>query len=207
MDRYEKRRDHGALNCLQFSPNDQLLATRTYGETKVYFLRMSLSSNLIPLWLDMGYRFKNHLQRSVQYRYDRVLSYGTGIIFDEPSRNIWNLRNGSSKIMPVSGRTDDFISVLFSSDGLYIARGSSDGSLWMGLTQVHTCGKWLGPTDSASRIELSPEGKFLMSGSDDGTVKCWDMTLLGFGSEPQSFPRIRAFSGRAVRFFLVLHFD
>ena len=118
---------------------------------------------------------------------------------DEPSVWIWNLRDGSSKV--VHGGTGFLISAAFSPDGLYVAGGNFDGSLWIWDSRRYTpVAKWWGHTDCVRRIEFSPGGKLLMSGSDDGTVKCWDMTLLGSDSEPQSFPEI---SGHTLRFFLV----
>ena len=63
--------------------------------------------------------------------------------------------------------------------------------------------KWLAHTKRVGHIEFSPDGKLLISGSDDGTVKCWDVTLLGTGSDLQSSPQIRAFSRQTVRFFVV----
>ena len=121
---------------------------------------------------------------------------------NDQSVRIWNLRDGSSKVLPLTGGSSLFISVAFSPDGRYIAGGNFDRLLWTWESRSYTLvAKWLGHTDCVRHIEFSPDGKLLMSGSDDGAVKCWDVTSLGTGSEPQNFADIRAFSGRKVPFF------
>ena len=55
-------------------------------------------------------------------------------------------------------------------------------------------------------VVFTPDGRELMSGSHDGTVDCWDMTSLGTGSEQQSVPEIRGFSGHTVRFSFCVSF-
>ena len=122
----------------------------------------------------------------------------------DPSVRIWNLRDGSSRVMPVTGRITFFASVAFSPDGRYIAGGNFDGSLWIWDSRRYTLvAKWLAHTSCLGCIEFSPDRELFISGSDDGTVKCWVVTLLGTGSERQSFSEIRTFSGHTVRFFLV----
>ena len=120
---------------------------------------------------------------------------------DDESVRIWNLRDGSSDIMPVTGETTYFLSVAFRPDGRYIAGGDLGHSLWIWDSRRHKLvAKWLGHTAGVRCVEFTPDGKWLMSGSDNGTVKCWDMTSLGTGSESQSFPEIRSLSGHTVRF-------
>ena len=121
---------------------------------------------------------------------------------NDRSVRLWNLRDGSSKVMPVTGKPSFSISVAFSPDGRYIAGGHFDNVLWIWDSRRRkVVAKWLGHRHSVRCIEFTPDGKGLMSGSDDGTVKCWDMTSLGTGSESRSFPEIRGFSGHTVRFF------
>ena len=120
----------------------------------------------------------------------------------DESVRIWNLRDGSSKIMPVTGRTSYFLSVAFSPDGRYIAGGNLNFSLWIwDSRRQKVVAQWWGHTNAVNCIEFTGDGKRLMSGSNDRTVKCWDMTSLGSGSELQSFPEIQGFSGHTVRLF------
>ena len=97
-----------------------------------------------------------------------------------------------------------FISVAFRPDGRYIAGGNYKNTLWIWDSRRHKLvAMWEGHSSSVRCIEFTPDGKGLMSGSDDATIKYWDMTSLGTGAEPQSFTEIWRFSGHKVRFFLV----
>ena len=140
---------------------------------------------------------------------------GDGIAFSPNGRSlvspsqdksvcVWNLRDGSSKVMPLTERTSIFLSTAFSPDGRYIAGGNFRELLWIWDSRRCTLvAKWLAHTDGVRRMEFSPDGKLLIGGSADGTVKCWDVTSLGTGSDLQSFPQIRAFSRQKVCFFVV----
>ena len=131
------------------------------------------------------------------------------------SVRIWNIRDGSSKVLPVTGSTSYFISVIFSPNGRYIAGGNWDHSLWIWDLRTHSlAAKWWGHTDSVRCTEFTPDGKGLMTGSDDRTVKYWDVSSLASrqagstglaGSGEQGFPEIRKFSGHTVRFFTRSH--
>jgi WD40 repeat protein len=123
---------------------------------------------------------------------------------DDQSVRIWNLRDGSSKIMPVTGRTSFFLSVAFSQDGRYIAGGNLNNSLciWDSRRQKLVA-KWPGHSSGVWCVEFTPDGKGLISGGGNGMVKYWDMASLGSGSEWQSFVEIRRFSGHSVRLFCV----
>ena len=121
----------------------------------------------------------------------------------DSSVRIWNLRDGSSKVIPVPRRTNAFVSVAFSPDGRHIAAGNVDNALWIWDARSHKpVAKWRGHTDRVNCIEFTPDGKGLMSGSYD--VKYWDVSSLGTGSGPQRFPEIRRFSGHTVRFLCLL---
>ena len=110
--------------------------------------------------------------------------------------------------MPVTGTTDYVHSVAFSPDGRYIAGGDLNGSLWIwDSRRQKLVAKWPGRSSGVCCVEFTPDGKGLISGGGgDGMVKYWDMTSLGSGSERQSFPEIRRFSGHNVRQFSLLSF-
>ena len=123
----------------------------------------------------------------------------------DSSVRMWNLRDGSSKVMPATGDPNIFFSVAFSPDGRHIAAGDFDNTLWIWDTRMHKLvAKWRGHTHRVTCIEFTPDGQRLMSGSRDQTIKYWDMSSLGTVSEPQRFPEIRAFSGHTVRFLCLL---
>ena len=102
--------------------------------------------------------------------------------------------------MPVTKITSHFLSVAFSPDGRYIAVGDFlNDLLWIwDSRRQRLVAKWPGHRSGVWCVEFTPDGKGLISGGDDGMVKYWDMTSLGSGSEQQSFPVIRRFSGHNV---------
>jgi WD40 repeat protein len=87
------------------------------------------------------------------------------------------------QILPV--RTLGFYgvtSVVFSPDGRYLAVGTWGGS----SVQLIDTSRWQvirtfeGHTDSVNSVAFSPDGWLLASGSDDNTIKLWDVAT---GSE------------------------
>ena len=106
--------------------------------------------------------------------------------------------------MPVTGTVDYFLSVAFSPDGRYIAGGDFKEWLWIwDSRRQKLVAKWPGHTSSVWCVEFTPDGKGLISGSDDRVVKYWDMAPLGSDSELQIFPEIQRFSGHTVWLFCV----
>ena len=123
------------------------------------------------------------------------------------SVRIWNIRDGSSKELPVTD-AGLLLSVVFSPDGRYIAAGNTRYSLWIwdSRTRKHVA-NWKGHSGFVWCVEFTPDGKGLISGSSDRTVKYWDVSSFQI-DEPasgrevvnpgHSFPLIRTFSGHTV---------
>ena len=123
--------------------------------------------------------------------------------FDRSVR-IWKIRDGSSKVLPVTSSPVSFFSVLFSPDGRYIAAGNYDKSLRIWDSRTHRLvAEWRGHTGCVWCTVFTPDGKGLMSGSDDGTVKWWDVSLLGNRNDEKDFPLVRSFLGHGVRLILL----
>ena len=130
---------------------------------------------------------------------------------DDHSVRIWNIRDGSSKKLPLS---DDapyivlLLSVVFSPDGRYIAAGDTEKSLWIWDSRTHKLvANWKGHGHAVWCVEFTPDSKGLMSGSRDRTVKYWDVSsfrtreaVSGTLVAGHSFPLIWSFSGHTVRF-------
>ena len=122
---------------------------------------------------------------------------------DDRSVCIWNIRDGSSKLLPTTTDLGFFVSVVFSPDGRYIAAG--DLGKWIRIWTSRTrklVAKWKAHEDCVWCVEFTPDGKGLMSGSTDHTLKCWDVSSLGNyqaeENELVTLPLIRSFSGHTV---------
>ena len=132
---------------------------------------------------------------------------------DDQSVRIWNIRGGSSKVLPVApGLVPSFFfSVSLSPNGLFVAASNLDGSLWIWDSRTHKLvATWQGHGSDVYCTEFTPDGKGLMSGSEDQTVKYWDVSSLGIRQgvstgvvNEQGFPEVRSFLGHDVRSFLL----
>ena len=123
---------------------------------------------------------------------------------DDCSVRIWNIRDGSSKKLPVTPAAGLFLSVVFSPDGRYIAAGDTGQSVWIWDSRTHKIvANWEGHSHYVWCVEFTPDGNGLMSGSADTTVKYWDASSLGTHEAVvpgHPFPLIRSFSGHIVRY-------
>ena len=129
---------------------------------------------------------------------------------DDHSVRVWNIRDGSSKRLPGTDGAGYFLSVVFRFDGRFIAAGGSRNSLWIWNSRTRKLvANWKGHNGWVWCVKFTPDGKGLMSGSVDGTVKYWDVSSLGIHEATSgrgtvvpghSFPLIRCFSGHNVRF-------
>ena len=106
-----------------------------------------LINDLMPIWVipqkRMRARFEEHTKtiKSIAFSPNgRFLVTGSN-----DSVRVWNLRDGSSKVMPVSRRPGSFLSVAFRPDGRYIAGGDSARSILIWDSRRHKLvAKWQG---------------------------------------------------------------
>lgn len=109
------------------------------------------------------------------------------------NRNLFRIFVGLSALvissLACSSEINEFTSVAFSPDGMYVAAGANDGTtrIWEAKTGtlIYTL---RGHTQDVSDIAYSPNGKILASGSTDQTAIFWDTVtgkkLYTFKPEP-----------------------
>ena len=217
MDRFI--RDPSKILSVKFSPDGRLFATAANDPLirvclNSFGLRTSQNLILFEIWNITQNRmcavFKGHENElnCISFSPDgRSIVSGS----DDHSVRVSNIRDGSSKKLPVTNDAGFFLSVVFSPDGRYIAAGDTIKSLWIWDSRTQKLvANWKGHSVKSVRfVEFTPDGKGLMSGGMDTTVKYWDVSSLGIHKAMSrretvvtrhSFPLIRSFPGHTVCF-------
>jgi WD40 repeat protein len=99
---------------------------------------------------------------------------------------LWDIAHRRLAGSFVTGHTYGVTSIAFSPDGALLASGSYDGTirLWRlahsgrsgSHVQAHLIGAPLsGHTGGVTSVRFSPDGTILASGSQDGTIRLWDV--------------------------------
>ncbi|CEL60232.1 Vegetative incompatibility protein HET-E-1 OS=Podospora anserina GN=HET-E1 PE=4 SV=1 [Rhizoctonia solani AG-1 IB] len=152
-----------AISSVAFSLNGDLVASSSHDHTLCLWRVSDGSRVSVP--------FTGHSSRvnSVAFSPDSMRMVSGS---EDATIRIWSTHSPSnSKIMTASGAVR---SVIFSHDSLLVASGSSDHNvyLWDALngTLLRTL---LGHTQSVGCARFSPCGKYISSGSNDGTIRSW----------------------------------
>ena len=113
---------------------------------------------------------------------------------DDKTLKLWELDTGK-ELRTFSGHTGAVVSVAFSPNGRFALSGGCDeknlfnyckqGSLKLwDVATAKELRSFTGHTDTVQSVALSPDGRFVLSGSGDKTLKLWELDT---GKELRSF--------------------
>ncbi|KAH9476959.1 Vegetative incompatibility protein HET-E-1 [Psilocybe cubensis] len=183
---------NGGVDCVAFSPDGERIAS---GSQMDQTLRLWDSSSTglnkpsdqrVPFVLQDGEvpSWNNTSIRSIAFSPDGLLVASGS---NDATICLWDISTAQYTTTLVGNEDKGFKSAAFSPDGQWIAYGSCKPiRLWNLSTGKHatlTCSLSLrGHTNSVASVVFFPDGKRLVSGSEDETIRIWDTStgeLLG----------------------------
>jgi RNA polymerase sigma factor (sigma-70 family) len=167
----EERR---GVTCLAFSPDGKTLAA---GERILRYDEVELTSRVL-LWDAMSGKklreFPAHKYAvdSLAFSPDGLILASTGTF--NKSVSLWDVETGKGLLeLPCAS---PFGVAVFSPDGKTLAWGSSAGDVWLWETATKKLRrKFSGHSTSVKSLAFSPDGRALVSASQDTTAMVWDV--------------------------------
>ncbi|RAM53108.1 MAG: serine/threonine protein kinase [Hapalosiphonaceae cyanobacterium JJU2] len=174
-----------AVKSVAFSPKENILATASDDKT-IKLWNLTTFEEICPL---LGH---SSAVKSVAFSLEGILASGSW----DKTVKLWNVTTGE-EILHLAGHQLQISAVAFSPQNQLLASASFDRTirLW-DLSSLHTqtqkkiqnCPRYSlsGHAWAVLTVAFSPDGKILATGSDDNTIKLWDVntgqvihTLLG----------------------------
>ncbi len=173
---------NGQLTAIALSPDSRFLATAIHEWKKVYPIQMWNADTEEQLFILTGHERRI---KSLTFSPDgKTLASGD----EYRTIHLWNMDTKTTRA--TFKAPSSFYALSFSPNGKLLASGCGDGSvrLWNATAKQQGLGGKIGqylPTltlkghkDGVSELVFSPDGRMLLTGSDDGTIRAWN-TITG----------------------------
>lgn len=153
-----------AIKKISFSQNSKYIASGSYdGTVKLWNTRGRL---IRTIKATKGHVYFSSIAFNPDSKYVAFSTYNPGVPSYKPKIQLWSI-NGKL-IRTIEGKAND---IAFSPDGKYITNGNKlwcvDGKLIRTLE---------GDTVSVRSVVYTPDGKHIITGSNDTTIKIWDVS-------------------------------
>jgi hypothetical protein len=124
---------------------------------------------------------------------ENLQTQGLRLILTEPAIRLWDMATGQ-EILKMQGQKSTAQVLAFSPDGRLLASGHGPGGTWRGPRELIVClwdvfsgeklGELQGHSADIQALAFSPDGKRLVSGSDDRTALVWDVSRFALARNP-----------------------
>jgi WD40 repeat protein len=169
----------GSVGIVLFSPDGKTLVTASRENgIEVWDVKTARKRHTFELAKQVGYPFRALILVSPDSKTLVSVAPGKGMSGGEEA-NLWDLRTGEL-LGPVGGRPNVGC-VAFSPNSSILAAGCEYSEVSIRLLDART-GKDLtglkGHTGPVKAVFFLPDGRTLISGSTDGTIRWWDISAL-----------------------------